>query len=71
MQKVAKKLISKHIIKILKIFQNTIEHDRSNFKNYLDQTIFFEIGYLIRLIIEKNKEEQKDGKYKKKFSRSK
>lgn len=71
MQKVAKKLISKHIIKILKIFQNTIEHDRFNFKNYLDQTIFFEIDYLIRLVKEKNKEEQKDGKYKKKFSRSK
>lgn len=69
MQKVAKKLISKHIIKILKIFQNTIEHDRFNFKNYLDQTIFFEIDYLIRLVKEKNKEEQKDGKYKKKFSR--
>lgn len=71
MQKVAKKLISKYIIKILKIFQNTIEHDRFNFKNYLDQTIFFEIDYLIRLVKEKNKEEQKDGKYKKKFSRSK
>ena len=71
MQKVAKKLISKHIIKILKIFQNTIEHDRFNFKNYLEQTIFFEIDYLIRLVKEKNKEEQKDGKYKKKFSRSK
>lgn len=71
MQKVAKKLISKYIIKILKIFQNTIEHDRFNFKNYLEQTIFFEIDYLIRLVKEKNKEEQKDGKYKKKFSRSK
>lgn len=57
MQKVAKKLISKYIIKILKIFQNTIEHDRFNFKNYLDQTIFFEIDYLIRLVKEKNKEE--------------
>ena len=71
MQKVAKKLISKHIIEILKIFQSTIEHDRFNFKNYLEQTIFFEIDYLIRLVKEKNKEEQKDGKYKKKFSRSK
>lgn len=71
MQKVAKKLISKYIIKILKIFQNTIEHDRFNFKNYLEQTIFFEIDYLIRLVKEKKEEEQKDGKYKKKFSRSK
>ena len=57
MQKVAKKLISKYIIKILKFFQNTIEHDRFNFKNYLDQTIFFEIDYLLRLVKEKNKEE--------------
>lgn len=57
MQKVAKKLISKYIIKILKIFQNTIEHDRFNFKSYLDRTVFFEIDYLIRLVKEKNKEE--------------
>lgn len=58
MQKVAKKLISKYIIKILKIFQNTIEHDRFNFKSYLDRTVFFEIDYLIRLIIEKNEEDE-------------
>ena len=56
--KSGKKLISKYIIKILKNFQNTIEHDRFNFKNYLDQTIFFEIDYLIRLVKEKNKEEE-------------
>lgn len=58
MQKVAKKLISKYIIKILIIFQNTIEHDRFNFKNYLDQTIFFEIDYLIRLVKEKDEEDK-------------
>lgn len=58
MQKVAKKLISKYIIKILKFFQNTIEHDRFNFKNYLDQTIYFEIDYLIRLVKEKNEEDE-------------
>ena len=71
MKKIIEKLICKNMIKILKIFQNTIEHDRFNFKSYLDRTVFFEIDYLIRLIIEKNEEEQKDGKYKKKFSRSK
>lgn len=71
MKKIIEKLICKNMIKILKIYQNTIEHDRFNFKSYLEQTIYFEIDYLIRLIIEKKKEEQKDGKYKKKFSRSK
>lgn len=71
MKKIIEKLICKNMIKILKIYQNTIEHDRFNFKNYLDQTIFFEIDYLIRLVKEKKEEEQKDGKYKKKFSRSK
>lgn len=69
MKKIIEKLICKNMIKILKIYQNTIEHDRFNFKNYLDQTVFFETDYYVRLIIEKNKEEQKDGKYKKKFSR--
>lgn len=57
MRKFIEKLICKNMIKILKIYQNSIKHDRFNFKNYLDQTIFFEIDYLIRLVIEKNKEE--------------
>lgn len=54
MRKIAKKLILNNIIKILRIYQNSIENDRLNFKNYLDQTIYFEIQYLIRLIKEKN-----------------
>lgn len=56
MRKIAKKLILKNIIKILRIYQNSIENDRLNFKNYLDQTIYFEIQYLIRLIKERNEE---------------
>ena len=56
MRKIAKKLILNNIIKILKIYQNSIENYRLNFKNYLDQTIYFEIQYLIRLIKERNEE---------------
>lgn len=56
MRKIAKKLILNNIIKILRIYQNSIENDRLNFKNYLDQTIYFEIQYLIRLIKERNEE---------------
>lgn len=69
MRKFIEKFVCKNMIKILKIYQYSIKHDRFNFKNYLDQTVFFETDYYVRLIIEKNKEEQKDGKYKKKFSR--
>lgn len=71
MKKIIEKFVCKNMLRFLKIYQNSIKHDRFNFKSYLDQTIFFEIDYLIRLVKEKNKEEQKDGKYKKKFSRSK
>ena len=71
MRKFIEKFVCKNMIKILKIYQNSIKHDRFNFKKYIDQTVFFETDYYVRLIIEKNKEEQKDGKYKKKFSRSK
>lgn len=53
MQKLAKKLICKNIIKILRIYQNTLENNRLIFKDYLDQTIYWEIDYLIKLIKEK------------------
>lgn len=56
MRKIAKKLILKNIIKILRIYQNSIDNDKLFFKNYLDQTIYFEIQYLIRLIKERNEE---------------
>lgn len=54
MRKLIKNLICKNIIKILKIYQNTLENDKLIFKNYIDQTIYFEIDYLIKLIKERN-----------------
>lgn len=56
MRKLIKNLICKIIIKILKIYQRTLENDKLIFKNYLDQTIYFEIDYLIKLIIERKEE---------------
>lgn len=56
MQKLAKKWISKNIIKILKIYQKTLENDKLIFKNYLEQTIYFEIEYIIKLIKERVEE---------------
>lgn len=53
MQKFAKKWISKNIIKILKKYQKSLENDKLIFKNYLDQTIYFEIDYIIKLIKER------------------
>lgn len=56
MPKLVKKLISKNIIKILKIYQKTLENDKLIFKNYLEQTIYFEIEYIIKLIKERVEE---------------
>lgn len=53
MRKLAKKWISKNIIKILKKYQKSLENDKLIFKNYLDQTIYFEIDYIIKLIKER------------------
>lgn len=53
MRKIAKKLILKNIIKILRIYQNSLDNDKLFFKNYLDQTIYFETKHLIRLIKER------------------
>lgn len=53
MRKIAKKLILNNIIKILRIYQNSLDNDKLIFKNYLDQTIYFEIQHLIRLIKER------------------
>lgn len=58
MRKIAKKLILKNIIKILRIYQNSLDNDKLIFKNYLDQTIYFEIQHLIRLIKERNEKNE-------------
>lgn len=58
MPKLLKKLISKNIIKILKIYQKTLENDKLIFKNYLEQTIYFEIEYIIKLIKERVEEHE-------------
>lgn len=56
MKKIIEKCICKNFIKILKTYQNSIDHNRYNFKNYLDRTIYFEIDYLIRLVKERGDE---------------
>ncbi len=53
LKKIAKKLICRNIIKILKSYQKILENDKLIFKDYLDQTIYFEIDYLIKLLKEK------------------
>ena len=58
MRKLAKSWICKNIIKILTIYKNSLDHDRLIFKNYLDQTIYFEIEYLIKIIKERNEENE-------------
>ncbi len=55
MRKLLKKLISKNIIKILKIYQKDFEKSMFEEKsNYLDDKIFFEIDFLVKLIKERN-----------------
>lgn len=58
MKEFIKKLICKNIIKILTIYKNSIEQNRLEFKNYLDEKIYFEIIFLIRLIKERNEENE-------------
>lgn len=53
MRKLAQKWICKNIIKILTIYKNSLTHKELIFKNYLEQTIYFELDYLIRLIKER------------------
>ena len=59
MQKLVKVWICKNIIKILTIYKNSLENDRLEFKNYLDQTIYFEVEELIRYIKERRNENGK------------
>lgn len=61
MQKLAKKWISRRIIKILKYYQKTLENDKLIFKSYLEQTIYFEIEYIIKLIKERNEHNGRNG----------
>ncbi len=58
MQKLFEKWICKNILKFLKIYQNSIENDRLKFKKYLDMNVYFEIDHLIRLIKEREKENE-------------
>ncbi len=48
-----RKLICKNIIKILTIYKKSLEHNELIFEKYIDQTIYFQIEYLIKLIKEK------------------
>lgn len=56
MRKILNKIVNKYIIKILNIYKSNLEDKNLIFENYLDQTIYFEIQYLIRLIKERNEE---------------
>lgn len=56
MKRIIEKLLCRNIIKILKIYQSSIENNRYEFKNYLDRTIYFEIDHLTRLIKERGEE---------------
>ena len=57
MKKMFKRYLSKNIIKILKIYQKSIEKENFDFSNYLDTNIYFEIEYLLKLIKERKEEE--------------
>jgi len=57
------RFICKNIIKILTIYRDSIEHNGLDFKNYLDDKIYFEIIFLIRLIKERN-DEKDENNYK-------
>lgn len=52
MEKIVDKIICKNIVKILIRYQKSLENNKLIFKNYIEQTIYFEIKYLIRLISE-------------------
>ena len=54
MNKLIDKIICKNIIKILTRYQKTLEHNELIFKNYIEQTIYFEIKYIVRLINERD-----------------
>lgn len=60
MRKLFEKWVCKNIQKNLKIYQNSIENDRLVFKKYIDRTIYFEIDYLVKLI--KERESENNGK---------
>lgn len=51
MKKLIQKWLIKNIVKILIIYKNSIE--KNMFKNYLDDKIYFELEFLIKLIKER------------------
>lgn len=53
MKEFIKKFICKNIVKILTIYKDSLDKDGLIFYNYIDQTIYFEIEYIIKLIKEK------------------
>lgn len=59
MRKILNKIVNKYIIKILNIYKSNLEDKNLIFENYLDQTIYFEIQHLIRLIKERKDENGK------------
>lgn len=56
MSKIIQNLVNKHIVKILIIYRKSITNEKLEFKNYLDDKIFWEIDFLIRLIKEREVE---------------
>lgn len=58
MKEFIKRYICKNIIKILTIYKNSLNQDGLIFKNYIDQIIYFEIEYLIKIIKERSDENE-------------
>ncbi len=61
MKRLLKNIILNNIIKILILYQKNLENKEYIFNSYLDQTIYFEIDYLVKLIKEKEKEDEENG----------
>lgn len=58
MKKFITRFICKNIIRILTIYRDSIDHNGLDYKNYLDDKIYFEIIFLIRLIKERIEENE-------------
>ncbi len=61
MKKFLKNIILNNIVKILIVYQKNLESKEFVFNSYIDQTIYFEIDYLVKLIKEKKREDEKNG----------
>ena len=51
MQKIIIKIIRSILIK----YQKSLDKEKLDFKDYMDQTLYFELGFIIRLLGEKLK----------------